>query len=31
MRLVLKKPGTILEKCHRTCPDSQKENGRVSA
>ena len=31
MRLVLKKPGPILEEWHRTFPDSQKENGRVSA
>jgi hypothetical protein len=31
MCLVLKKPGPILEECHRTFPDSQKENGRVSA
>jgi hypothetical protein len=24
------KPGPTLEECHRTFPDSQKENGRVS-
>jgi hypothetical protein len=30
MRLVLKKPGPILEECHRAFLDSQKENGRVS-